>query len=301
MESSTAVENRHVSVGRFALDIPATWRWENQGFTVRSSEIQEERWKGKGKPIPEQADRLWQQRLDEIRKIDYGWPSHVDTVILEERRLTTRLRGVLFHGAYLHTYLRWLLLLETEEGAVWFEKEFPSEQAEEALEELQYLANQHRSGEPSATSDANHFALREGYLVLAATGQEKMFARFASSEGITFTMKSRTTSNPKEPEGFWNPGSFLERGARMLGFRSEVVRAGEREVAGMKGKEEVLRLDEEEQEALRGFWLYPGQKGTATNPRMEIEITTSDTSDEEALLTIWDAVLNSVVLLGTNP
>ncbi|BBA71566.1 T6SS immunity protein Tli4 family protein [Geobacter sulfurreducens] len=288
-------------IGRFAIDVPAEMKLVHQWQRLRYAEIEEFAWPG-SVPRERARDEAWKRRLAEIGKLTP--PKGKERVIIETRDfpgLGDWARGVFYYGNYMMVNEgKWSVLLDYGNAGVWIETRsaiIETENINKMLRNINNIATSYttrRFGELKPSS-GYWFYTKHGALDLPYLRQETAAARF---EGHPLGLEIDIETTEIHKEEAENHGLIGRTTAVIVtgyaaGIDIKRIRSRTRVVTGLKGDEEVDRMDDGTRSVLSFAWRFAGRKDSGEHPKILITMECADGHLEEKLQ-IWDAVLNSL-------
>lgn len=282
-----------VHLGRFVTEQPEWLQWEDGRHSVRHVMMKERPWPGGADP-PQAFEQRWDSTMATLHKRDFKGTADIQDVVVEERKIRSGLRGVLYHRGYSPKELMWHALLQTDRVGVTFQKNSWEGEAEADLEVVQKTADAYQL-KTDGTDAGNGFHLRKGVIVLPFQEAESLTARYTGNE-TTLTYEFKVLQQPPE-SSLWEriKNGVLKEAAQVVNLNITAIRNRERTVAGLNGKEEVIKYSEDGEQRLTFLWLYPGKVQSRTHPRIEIEMETPAKALEDRL-PVWDQILDSLRL-----
>lgn len=289
--------NNKYLIGRFSLSLPAGMVLEGQSASVRKVEIVETKW-------PQTSDKhhpeVWKQRLAEISKLH---PPHgVSKIIIEERSLPSTdqgIKAVYYYGNHAQDDEGfWDFLLDAGETGVWFKHHGLLKAKEYMYQHILEITKAYiplQAERARLHQSENPFGLKFGVIDLSYKRQESTYARFEAPH-LDLKLEIETTEThidePKEE------GLLARTAAAILtGFAAGVhikkIRSGKRDVAGLKGEEQVLRMKADDETELNFTWRYAGKKDSGEYPKIVVTMTAPEGNLREKLK-LWDAILDSM-------
>ena len=285
--TQAAATRRHC-VGRFSLDLPASFVPAGESYTFDYVEIEH-----LARPPGDMAwQQAWDARLAELRALER--PPGRSSTVVRELELDPRTRGVFFYGN-LHMARQVTLggLRDAGTRLVWLTA-YAFEGKEPILQEVvSDVAGAYRPLEPDSQIPAGAFCVGSGAVLLPYRTMETAYARFEDSKrGVEIEIETESTLEPTR-KGLI--GRFAEVLTTLIGGGISVdrLRAGAREVAGLPGEEVLARLGEGADVEFSFDWLYPGDPDSGARPEISIQLTAPD-GESGPVIEEWDAVLASV-------
>ncbi|GLI38332.1 hypothetical protein KI811_16690 [Geobacter hydrogenophilus] len=279
-------------MGRFAIDVPAEFKLEVQQQKIRYAEVSDFLWKNSNHRGKDRED-LWQQKIKLINKKPK--PVNNNKTIIEERMLQGLgkwAKAVVYHGNYLVPELiYWTLLVDYGDVAVWLTLDGTNN--EMTINNFTNILSSYHYG--SSQNNKGNYSLRYGVISLPYLEQESTYARF---EGHPLIKKLEITMNETHEEESKKDGLLGRLAASLMtGFASGVdidkVRTGKRTIAGMKGEETILRMDDGMKKRLNFIWRYAGDKDSGNRPKIVFDME-SELGQEKEKIKLWDAMLDSM-------
>jgi hypothetical protein len=296
-------------LGRFSLSVPASLKIDGQSTRFRKVEVIESKWPMDPQVMPKkQMENAWKQHLLELHNLRK--PSGVRQIIIEERAIPSgghSAKAVYYYGNYSQSDEGFCdILIDAGGYGVWFKYHGLIEAKERMFEHVFEIAKAYspfgEKGTPPSPS-GNFFCLRYGGINLPYRRQESTYTRFQGkpSEPKVEVEMTETHKNEQKEEG------LLARAvaAIVTGFASGIdikkIRSRDKEVAGMKGEEQVVEMKHKEKTELDFTWRYAGKKDIGEHPKILISMESPEGDLEERLKT-WDAILSSMKpLYNTSP
>ncbi|HML76985.1 T6SS immunity protein Tli4 family protein [Geobacter sulfurreducens] len=285
-------------IGRFAIDVPAEMKLVHQWQRLRYAEIEEFAWSG-SVPRERARDEAWKKRLTEIGKLTP--PKGKERVIIETRDFPgvgAWARGILFYGNRMSPKDgNWLILMDVGQTAAWLELKGLVQYEQDMLHDLTEIAKSYQARRfgDLKLPPGNWFYTEHGVINLPYLEQETAAARF---EGHPLGLEIDIETTEIHKEEAENHGLIGRTTAVIVtgyatGIDIKRIRSRTRVVTGLKGDEEVDRMDDGTRSVLSFAWRFAGRKDSGEHPKILITMECADGHLEEKLQ-IWDAVLNSL-------
>ncbi|KIE43484.1 T6SS immunity protein Tli4 family protein [Geobacter anodireducens] len=285
-------------IGRFAIDVPAEMKLVHQWQRLRYAEIEEFAWPG-SVPRAQARDEAWKRRLAEIGKLTP--PKGKERVIIETREfpgLGDWARGVFYYGAnWADDEGYWLIFADSGTSGVWLTYHGLTDAKQEMLTWLLEIARSYQSRRfgDLKLPPGNWFYTERGAINLPYLEQETAAARF-EGHPLGLEIDIETTEIHKdeaENHGLIGRTTAVIVTGYAAGIDIKRIRSRTRVVTGLKGDEEVDRMDDGTRSVLSFAWRFAGRKDSGEHPKILITMECADGHLEEKLQ-IWDAVLNSL-------
>ncbi len=286
-------------VGRFCLDVPDTLGRTGDGYQLQHLSVEETLWKD---PDDKARNGVWEARLARIRALEAQRerPGHVHGTILEKRSFDSiAAQGVLFHRFAVPEISTWGALMRRGPVDVWLQIDGDSDRQQDWAARLMEVAGAYRLPEAREKLPArgkDWFYLREGMVALPMKYMEEAKVRFESAPLDLKIEFSTKTINKAKRRGLMDAfaGAMAAFGSALTAEENIVPqKVRSRKVAGLKGEEMILRMSDKHEQRLHCLWEYPGEVKSGSHPRMVIELD-GDLEQEEALLALWEKLLDSV-------
>lgn len=283
-------------IGRFCLDVPASISRAGEVYDVRGVALQEVAWAPGAK---EPAQQAWAAKLAEIEalKAERESPSDAKGTIFEERQVKPNLRAVFFCRKGVAKYGTWSALLDAGASGAWLNMDSDMPRKEEALERVAEVAMAYRPTPPEQARPVpgkDWFYLGRGYVGLPFKTWESGEARFVGHPlkvELSVTIK---TSFQADKRGLMERFvAAIEKMGTSLSGAGIPVRNRKRRLAGVDGEEMIMRSSEGSRTNLFFLWNAPGKEGTASEPKIVIEMQTSADHPEEKTA-LWDGLLETL-------
>ncbi len=275
-------------MGRFAIDLPETFKLEIQSQKVRYAEVSDFKWKEKDREKEREA--LWAQKIDEIKKLEV--PDGKKQVIIEEMNMPNLgkwAKAILYYGDYISPRrLFWHIL--TDQGETGFLLTIAGTNKDMMVRNFTNILKHYRYGFSDLTKDS--FCLNYGRIDLPYLEQENTYARFAGPMGMRLEIHMNETQHVKETgllKGF--AASLAMNFAP--GVDVDKIRAGKRTVAGLSGDELVTKMTEDGDTELYFGWKYEGKEDSGEHPVIRIMIQECPPGNVDEKIKIWDQALDS--------
>ena len=290
---TTGMKTYHM--GRFAIDVPAEFKLEVQQHEFKLVKIQEFPWTH-GEDSSRQREQRWRARLAEIEKLQK--PKGVQKIIIKEEQLAgigQWARGVLYYHDYMTTRRGcWEIWTDFGNQLTVFKLNGLIEAQEKMLPWVMEIARAYSPGVKKQGLNHPYFT-GSGTIDLPYKRQESTYARF---EGHPLLKKLEITMNETHEDEAKKDGLLGRLAASVItGFASGVdidsVRTGKRTVAGMKGEETILRMDDGRKKRLNFIWRFSGEKDSGNQPKIVFDME-SELGQEKEKIKLWDAMLDSM-------
>ncbi len=275
-------------MGRFAIDLPETFKLEIQSQKVRYAEVSDFKWKERDREKEREA--LWAQKIVEIKKLEV--PDGKKQVIIEEMNMPNLgkwAKAVLYYGDYISSRrLFWHIL--ADQGETGFLLTIAGTNKDMMVRNFTNILKHYRYGFSDLTKDS--FCLNYGRIELPYMEQESTYARFAGPMGMKLEIDMNETHEVEE-------AGLLESFAASLatnfapGVDVDKIRAHKRTVASLKGDELVMRATDDMGPELYFGWKYLGKEDSGEHPEIEITVDESPDNNLDEKMKLWDAALNS--------
>lgn len=279
-------------MGRFAIDVPTEFKLKVQQQKIRYAEVSDFLWIDNHNHEKER-DALWKDKISTIN--NKPKPVNNEKIIIEEKMLKGLgkwAKAVVYRGNYLVPELiYWTLLVDYGDVGLWLtldgtNNDMTISNFTNILSSYHYSSNQSQIG---------NYALKYGVISLLYLEQESTYARF---EGHPLLKKLEITMNETHEDESKKDGLLGRLAASVItGFASGVdvdrVRTGKRTVAGMKGEETILRMDDGRKKRLNFIWRFAGEKDSGNRPKIVFDME-SELGQEKEKIKLWDAMLDSM-------
>lgn len=291
-------------IGRFAIDVPVDMKLVGHTASLRYVEIEEIEWP---KGIVNEQARMaeWDKLILATQKRTP--PDGADKVIIRVQEFSGV--GQWNKGAFYHRdgddneEATWNLLMDVGSSGVWLksrstllEDEKISNRVAKNLSNIAKSYKVIRDNKFSRQLSDTCFSLEHGIVDLPYSAQEESVVRF---EGHPFNLVLDFKME-MDIEYFRETVGLIENTKEMLaaakvlsGGSMTKIRLQEREVAGMKGEESILRIVDGEERTLQFTWEFNGKEDSGEYPTTTIEMESPDGNMDEKIK-IWDAILDSM-------
>jgi hypothetical protein len=286
-------------IGRFVIDIPAGMEYREGSYRMRYCELNEIAWQSMQTHKAVQEE--WEKRAAEIEKSKP--PKGREKVIIDRTEFTDIgkwCKGIFYYKESMSPNRGFLdLLLDAGATGLWLKFSADANAREKIYPFVTEIAKAYRApshpySRVEVIPDRDAFYLQYGAIDLPFEYKEStdvIFRGHALDETLELNVETVVVD---EVEEF----NASERLTAMLasnfipGLKIDKIRSGERDIAGMKGEEIIVRLKEDGETTIRFGWGYSGQLDSAHQPRIKISIATQESRLEEKIA-LWDSILNS--------
>lgn len=290
---------RTYPMGRFSISVPIEFERTSQSHRFRGCNIEEFLWHQNSNR--EQAGkRVWDNHLSEIHKLRK--PDGVDKLIIDSRKISnfkSFAEGVFYYGNYISARRgNWDILVDKGQTGVWLKYRGDLKAKEEMLNWVIDIVKAYRTyppNNPSSLPSGNWYYTKYGAINLPFFEQEQTEASFYYRPlDLKLKIEMNDTHTEEAPdEGLIGRTTAVITTGYAAGVDIERIRSRKREIAGLKGEEEVDRMTSKDGTELDFGWRYAGEKNSGERPEILITMDSPDGNLDEKLK-IWDAILDSL-------
>jgi hypothetical protein len=290
-------------IGRFSIAVPVEMKLEKSTSELAYVKIDEIVWP---KNVSHEQARIveWNNFMEVIKKLDP--PKGKNEVIIKSKDFPgvgQWAKGIYYYYADFRPYDgKWALLMDAGPVGVWLkgnsvvDKENVNHYLEQNIEtsgkSYKYVEWEKQIRLPQG----DFFYLEHGAISLPYEEQEESYARFKSQhlDMVLEIKMEMDIGHYRESMGLIEKTkSLLTEAALEPGISMSKIRLDNREVAGMKGEESILRESEKGTKKLVFTWEFNGKEDSGEYPTTTIEMESTDVKLDEKIK-IWDAVLDSM-------
>jgi len=298
-------ENQSYRLGRFSIEVPKNIKQAIVKYVVDYAEIDEVPWLDQNNHILER-EKEWSARLKTINNMTP--PEGVEQIIIGEKDFTVNgiwSKGIAYRGdPKFKQVTTWHVLIDTGLLGVWINIDGTDDNNEKLVQAIKNIVGSYRSpvnniSNTVSIKEGPGFYLQYGALDLPFQFDERVYTRF-EGHPLDQYLKLKVEMNVVEEIEETN---LIQRLSIALvgnfapGVSIDQIRSDQREVAGLKGDEVILRGTESDDSNLIFSWRFPGEKDSATAPEILIKMDSKD-GDLDEKLELWDSILNSFKPLG---
>lgn len=287
-------------IGRFSFDVPMDMYLSTQYGTIRSAEVSEFIW-SESKNKEHAREEAFNARLAEVKKRNP--PRNKNSAFIEVRDFTGMgkwVKGILYFDGYLGDEVRWEFLVDEGPVGVWWKMRSGLNDPENIKKMIQSFSNVAKayqlrnSGKLSALPSGHWFNLRYGSINLPYKIRESSKASFYYRPlELRLEIEMNDTHVAEAPEeGLIGRTTAVIATGYAGNVEIERIRSRKRQIAGLKGEEEVDRLSHQGKIELDFGWRYAGEKNSGERPEILITMESPDGNLDEKMK-IWDAILDS--------
>jgi hypothetical protein len=285
-------------MGRLSISVPVAFERTSQSHRFRGCDIEEFVWRQNSDHEQNRND-IWNARLAKIRNLRK--PDGVNEIIIEHRdfsNLGKWSQGVFYYGDRMaddEGY--WDILVDTGSVGVVYKYDGMLKAKVEMLNWVLDIAKAYRTFPPNNPSNlppGNKFYTKHGAINLPFIEQEKTDACFYDhSLDLRLKISMKVTHvNEQSDEGLLGRTAAALATGYSAGVDIEKIRFHKKELSGLKGEEQVLKMTNKNDTDLDFTWRFAGEKNSGERPMILITMETPDGNLEEKLK-IWDAILDS--------
>jgi len=293
--SEAIVASRLECMGRFCLQVPATYLRKGASFKFGMLDLEE---------VPlatgdgvKAFQGLWAAKLQAITAMRKPTVKAEDPTgrIVWKGALGPRFEAAMYHHSSMQEIGMLAALLEKDGQALSMETDLGFGFKEDVLKRIAVVAKAWRprqDREAWPVAGLNGFYLGTSVIAEPAYGGEVAYVGF--EEAGSHAKLEVSTEDVVEPETkglMARLGEASMRAGLSLAGAFSVVRSGKRTAAGEKGEELILKVDEGKK--LSFAWTFPGGKDDPDRPEIVVEMETSSENQKEKLA-LWDRVLDSL-------
>ena len=298
-------ENQNYRLGRFSIDVPSYMHQAILSNKVFYTDIKTFAWENKLKHIDER-NNLWNERVLKIKSLTP--PDDVKEIVIDTMDFSSDeywAKGVFYHGNSISKeHAGWDVLIDNGKYGVWLKVSGDREKNNIMIKVLNIVIKSYRTSTKKSdtlttTRKKLGYYLKYGFLDMDYKEQERTYSRFEGhplDKYLKLKIEIEAVDKVEETNLIQRLSLSLA-GNFAPGISIDEIRSEQREVAGLKGEEVIIRGTEEDDSNLIFSWRFPGEKDSATAPEILIKMDSKD-GDLDEKIELWDSVLNSFKPLG---
>jgi len=289
-------------IGRFSIDVPINMKLVDRESKLRLTELREFFWQ-RNSDRDSIRSEAWNARIAEIKKLRP--PADKKMALIETRDfpgLGKWAKGVFYYDNYmLAKEAKWDLLIDYGPIGVWLETDSAIVDPNNINKMVRNITNIANAYQYIPTQSSTHlypedaYHLTHGYINLPYRWQETSKTCFYFHPlSLRLEIEMNDTHTEEAPdEGLIGRTTAVITTGYAAGVDIERIRSRKREIAGLKGEEEVDRMTGIDGTELDFGWRYAGEKNSGERPEILITMDSPDGNLDEKLK-IWDAILDSL-------
>jgi len=284
------------SIGRFSVSVPVEMKIISRSNRLRYVEITEFVWPSQHNREKARND-MWEMNLSELKRLRS--PKEKKSPLIETSEfpgLGKWAKGIFYYGNYtLDIEGKWDLLVDYGTIGVWYRMESGLIEAKTTLvNNITNVAKFYKLNSISHPPMGEYFYLKYGTINLPYLEQESTETSFYDKHlDLNLKIEMNDTHTEEAPdEGLIGRTTVVITTGYAAGVDIERIRSRKREIAGLKGEEEVDRMTSKDGTELDFGWRYAGEKNSGERPEILITMDSPDGNLDEKLK-IWDAILDS--------